>query len=130
MFCLDSNIVIGIFRGDGGLKNKCKIFMEDGVEGYITSITLCELYKGAYLSKEIEKNLLSIKDFISSVKVLDFTNQACEFFGKEFARLQKIGKTPCESDLMIASIAKTHNLILITRDKKDFQNFDIRIEEW
>ena len=35
-----------------------------------------------------------------------------------------------ESDLMIASIAKANGLVLVTRNKKHFENIDIKIEVW
>jgi len=35
-----------------------------------------------------------------------------------------------ESDLMIASIAKNNSLILVTRDKKHFDNLGIKVEQW
>ena len=45
--------------------------------------------------------------------------------------LQKIGKTPCENDLMIASIALANNLILITHNIKEFSRIEnLKLEDW
>ncbi|MEK6933298.1 MAG: hypothetical protein AABW75_00290 [Nanoarchaeota archaeon] len=47
--------------------------------------------------------------------------KSCCWFEEEYARLQKIGKTPSELDLMIASIVKANDLAVVTRNKKDFE---------
>jgi predicted nucleic acid-binding protein len=42
-----------------------------------------------------------------------------------------MGKQTQEFDLMIASIAKENNLIVITRNKKHFEDIpDLKVEEW
>lgn len=128
MYCLDTNTVIDIFRGDRALKEKVEKASDAGI--FITSITLCELYKGAYLSKEAEKSLNEINTFLLYFDSLDLTRDACEIFGKEYSRLQKLGKNTEELDLIIASIAKANNLTLITRDQKHFENINIKKEIW
>lgn len=128
-YCLDSSIVIDWLRGDKELAFKIQE-AQNRVNIFITVITLCELYKGAYYSNRTEKELRIIKDLAESIEILDFSNGACEEFGKEYVRLERTGKQTQESDLMIASIAKTRNLIMITRNKKHFENIDIKIEIW
>ena len=130
MYCLDTNILVGMLRGDASLKSKCFALKEEGAELFITPVTLCELYRGAYLSDRVEDNLSEIHAFILSFSLLEFSDDACSIFGKEYARLQRLGNIPPEFDLIIASIAKANDLVLITRDKKDFENIDIKIKEW
>ncbi len=128
MYCLDTNIVVAAFRGDKEISSK---FLQlNPNETFITPITLCELYKGAFLSSRPEKNLQEIEVFLSSVNLLDFSKEACEFFGREFVRLEKLGKMTRQFDLIIASIAKTNDLILITRNKKDFENIRVKLQPW
>jgi len=129
MYCLDTNIVIDIFRGDEKLREKVNEIGESE-DIFISFITLCELYKGAYLSKEAEKSLNEINTFLLYFDSLDLTRDACEIFGKEYSRLQKLGKNTEELDLIIASIAKANNLTLITRDQKHFENINIKKEIW
>ncbi|MFM6074584.1 MAG: VapC toxin family PIN domain ribonuclease, partial [Dolichospermum sp.] len=50
---------------------------------------------------------------------------------QERARLSKIGKTPAFIDGQIASIAFCNDLILVTNNMADFQDFeDLIIENW
>ena len=133
MYCLDTNIAIDIFRGDNTLKVKVAEVSARGDLAYITTITLCELYKGAYAIKskqKMENELRVIKEFLQSNDLIALDESSCEEFGKVHFQLSIIGKPIPEPDLMIASIAKSHNLILVTRDKKHFENIDVKVEVW
>ena len=129
MYCLDTNIVIDFLRGNKLIINKIN-FMQQNNKMFITAITLCELYRGAFLSSRKDYQLDVIEKFVESIEVLNLEKNACKIFGEEFARLQKIGKITQQLDLIIASIVKANNLVIVTRDKKHFQNLGIRIEEW
>lgn len=128
-YCLDTNIVIDFLRGKKDIIEKIAE-INTLYQIFISPITLCELYKGAYLSKETEKNLIDIENFLLSVELLDFTKEACKKFGEEYSKLESKGKMTEEIDLMIAAIAKVRNLIIVTRNKRHFENIDIKIEVW
>ena len=128
-YCLDTSIVVALFRGDELLKSKFTELSSRG-ELFINYITLCELYKGAFLSILFEKSLQEIAHLLNIVEDLEFNTDACILFGKEYARLNKLGKQTEELDLMIASIAKAYDLTIVTRNKKHFENIDVKIEVW
>lgn len=129
MFCLDTNIVIDIFRGDSALKKKMMQFQ--GQKFSITSITLCELFKGAWKSKNTEKAVQLITDFYKSVELLDFDVASANLFGLNNTVLEKKGSKIPEADLMIASLTIANNKILITRDAKHFKKIpDLNFEKW
>jgi predicted nucleic acid-binding protein len=130
MYCFDTNIIIDIFRGDESLRSKLKKIIVSSVEVFITPITLCELYKGAYLHHNPIEKIKEVDDFVSSFGIIDFTLESAKYFGKEYARLSKIGKLTSEFDLMIACITKINELVLITRDRKDFENVNVKLEIW
>ena len=129
MYCLDTNIAIDIFRGDESLRKKIEKIQDFDVV-FITPITLCELYKGVYLYHKPEEKIGDVNLFVANYQVLDFDLESCKEFGKIYADLNKEGKAIPESDLMIASITKTNDLILVTRDKKHFENTGVKIEVW
>mgnify|MGYP003394695545 CR=1 FL=1 len=128
MYCLDTNIIIDIFRGDEKLKNKINNIGESEYV-FISSITLCELYKGAFSFFKPEEKIKDIDNFIANFQIIDIDSEACKEFGKIHSELKKKGNLFNDFDLIIASIVKSNNLILITRDKH-FENMDIRIEIW
>lgn len=128
MYCLDSTIVIALFRGDKDLRDKIESIDKEKIN--ITSISLCELFKGAH-KKGKEKSLHVLEEFIKNYKTLVLDVKSSRIFGIDYNELVSVGKLTQEPDLMISSIAKVNNLIIVTRNKKHFENIpDLKIEEW
>jgi len=129
MYCLDSDVIIAHFRGDFSIKERLNILLTE--ELFITPITLCELYRGAFLSGNVEKNRLLVEKLLERVSILDFDMPACEIFGRIYGMLKQSGKLTQDSDLMTASICISNNVTLITRNKKHFENIkNLRAVEW
>ena len=120
MYCLDSNIVIENFSGNKQIESRLREIANHDV--FITPVTLCELYKGAFLSNDLEKKVIMINNFLKAVNLLDFDTYSCELYGKIYSDLKKAGRLTQDFDLMIAAICKANNKILITRNKKHFEN--------
>jgi tRNA(fMet)-specific endonuclease VapC len=128
---LDTDIVIAFSRRDQASKNKIEELENLGVELAITSITLCELYRGAFLSMKVEESLAFINEFLERVTLLQQNKDSCLLYGKDFAELKKKGMLTQVMDLMIASISKANNYILVTRNVKDFRNIpDLVVNAW
>ena len=131
MFCLDTNIIIDFLRGNKNIIKKIKKYFDLNISFSITSLCICELYKGAYKSSKTKKNIQKIKSAVSNLEILDFNEIAYNIYGKSFVHLSKIGKRTNEIDLMIASICIANNKILVTRNKKHFENIpDLKLESW
>jgi len=63
--------------------------------------------------------------------ILPYDKKAAEWFASERARLAALGQPPSYVDGQIAAIAQVNNLILVTRNISDYQNFTtIEIENW
>jgi tRNA(fMet)-specific endonuclease VapC len=63
--------------------------------------------------------------------VLPFDQAAADWFAKERIRLQSLGKLCAYADGEIAAIAVSQNLTLVTRNTKDFVNFQqLMVENW
>lgn len=129
MYCFDSSTVIDYMKGDVRIKSELD---EIGpIPICITSITLCELFKGAYLSHDIEKNLSIINNLFDYFDILELDDDAARIYGEKYSELKKIGKLTQDFDLLIASICISHNKVLVTRNKKHFRNIKgLKIEEW
>jgi len=84
----------------------------------------------------ISKKRQDIEDYINNVilakiPLFDYDLKSAQYHAQERARLSKIGKNPGFIDGQIASVAVTNNLILVTNNVADFQDFDgINIENW
>ena len=66
-----------------------------------------------------------------SLPVLDYDVAAAHWHGAERARLEALGRPRPIADGMIAAIAATRNLILVTRNTEDYAPFDgLHLENW
>ena len=100
----------------------------------IASLVVYELMRGVHLLPDSKKRLKTF-DYIETVllkfPILAYGETAAKWHGQQAALLQQLGKTPAFVDAQIAAIAKANNLILITRNVDDFQNFtDLAVENW
>lgn len=129
MYCLDTNIIVNYLMGDVETISKLNN-ISNSDEIFITPLTLCELFRGAYLSSDSDIKLKLIKEFTDLFVLLEFDENVCMEYGKEYARLSKIGKITENIDLMIGCFAKVNNLILVSRNKKHFENMNIKMESW
>ncbi len=131
LYCLDTNIIIDFFRKDLLIKSNIEDSIKKQISLCVTTITLAELFKGAYNSQKQEESLTLIYDFIGRVDLIDFNIDACRLFGQKHAELAKQGKQTQQPDLMIASIVLAHNATLVTRNYKDFINIqDLKLLIW
>ena len=81
-----------------------------------TVINVLELYKGAYRSSQVEKNILQIEKIISGIIQLQIDSGVQETFGKLTASLLKDGNRIGDFDEVIVAICIAHNQNILTRD--------------
>ncbi len=130
MRLLDTNICIYI------LKNKpvkvLEKFKKFNIgELKLSSITVAELYFGAYNSSHIEKKISVIQRFLIPFEIVNFDEKAAIEYGKIKAKLRKNGNIIGELDIQIASIAISNNLILVTNNIKEFAKIEnLEFENW
>lgn len=74
--------------------------------------------------KVLESYIHTIRD---TIPIFDYTPEASVWHAKERAKLIKAGKTPSFVDGMIASIAHTQSLKLVTKNAKDFKMYKVEV---
>ena len=68
---------------------------------------------------------------LASFPVLDYDREAATWHARERARLSTAGRTPPFVDGQIAAIAYVNDLILVTANVSDFENFQgLRVQNW
>ena len=127
-YLLDTNIVIYFLKGKYGIKDKIrKVGLNNCA---ISEITIAELFYGAEKSDYPEDNYRLINDFIDEITIIPIYN-SIQIFGKEKARLHKLGKIISDFDLLIGSTAIANDLIMVTHNIKEFKRLEyIRLEDW
>lgn len=131
-YLLDTNICIHYLKGDFDLKNRVGQIGPNNC--YISEITIAELLFGAENSSpaKYHENVKRVRSFelAFSAQTLP-TVTGFSIYAKEKARLRRSGRIVGEFDLLIGATALRYDLILVTRNTKDFANLaGIQLENW
>ena len=127
-YLLDTNICIFAMRDMYGVNERLESINPQ--QCYVADVTVMELRFGAYKSKNREKNLRIVDNFISKVKVVPFAD-TIDAFCQEKLRLQSLG-TPIEDyDLFIGCAAKVAGLTMVTDNVQHLSRIEgLDIENW
>lgn len=97
----------------------------------VCSVTRAELIFGAVKSGSPDKTRMEQREFLEPLMSLPFDDDAAEQYGSIRAKLESKGTPIGPNDLLIASIALAHNLILVTHNIREFSRIDeLKIEDW
>ncbi|SFE87876.1 PIN domain-containing protein [Spirosoma endophyticum] len=131
-YLLDTNICIHFIKGAYDLGSKIQ---KVGFQScYISEITIAELLYGVENSS-LERRSINLQRVINlrtsfAERVIPIS-QSLEEYAKQKAQLRKIGRRVEDFDIFIGSISIIKNLILVTRNTKDFINMNgVRLENW
>jgi len=127
-YLLDTDICIFYLKNKYRINNK--IIAVGKEHCFVSEITIAELIFGAHNSDNFIKHQhdhLKVLSVASLKRVLD----SLPTYGKEKARLRKIGHSIPELDLLIATTAVHHNMTLVTNNTKHMSRIDgIQLENW
>ncbi len=124
-YLLDTVIVAALFNGEVAIIQKVS-----AVPVYVSSITIGELYFGAYKSARLAGNMAKIHTLATQRAILNCNRLTAERYGEIKEGLRIKGKPIPENDIWIAATALQHNLILVSRDAH-FNHVDgLGFEQW
>lgn len=129
-YLLDTNVCIRYLNGRSP-KIIQRLHELQPTDVVICAITRAELFYGAHKSQNPLRTLSRQQKFVEVFQTLPFDDRAAETYGKIRAALSKAGTPIGPNDLMIASIAVIHNLVLVTHNVKEFSRVqNLHIEDW
>lgn len=99
----------------------------------LNSVVLAELFYGAHRGAVSKRaaNLALINRLQQRFTSLPFDDRAAADYGEIRAYLSASGTPIGPNDLMIASIARTHGLTLVTHNTKEFSRVpSLKLEDW
>lgn len=130
-YLLDTDTCIYLLNGEPRVKKRVA---EVGIEPLaVANITKGELYFGAYNSNHIENNLERIRGFFTmpAPKILPLDDKVMDIFGQLKAELRRQGQLIGDIDLLIAGVAISNHLTLVTNNTKHFKRIpNIFLENW
>jgi tRNA(fMet)-specific endonuclease VapC len=131
MVCLDTSVLVALIRKDQAAIDGLTAEAERGGTVSTTVVSLCELYSGAYGSKNPQKELAKVQDLVSDLGLLELDAGAAKRYG-ELVYDATLKRAPIgDFDLIIASIALEQEEKLVTRNLKHFSRVPGLItEQW
>ena len=127
MYLLDTNAVIAAMKGQQGMVTRIRAQRPQDV--FVSSVILHELYYGAFRSEQTEANVDRVDAL--QFQTLDFDAEDARKAGEIRARLAASGSPIGPYDVLIAGQALSRELILVTRNLREFQRIAaLRIEDW
>ena len=97
----------------------------------ISSITIAELQYGVQKSKQQHKNLLALTNYISPFGIVDFDVKAAIEYGIIRADLERKGKLIGHYDMLIAAVARSLELTVVTNNTREFKRVtELNVENW
>jgi len=129
-YYLDSNILIFVLRGTNRkLAEKIDSTYDNEIK--IPSVVMAELIEGAYASRDAERNIEQVIEYLDSFELIPFGRDAAMICGRIGAGLMAEGRKIGSNDLMIAATVMSRNGVLVTNNTKEFGRIEgLRLEDW
>ena len=129
-YYLDTNIIIYFINGKySSIIDKIKKISSQSI--VIPSIVLAEIEYGAKKSVDYNKTITKYRQFINVFSIEQFDMHAAQEYGMIRSSLEKAGNLIGPNDMLIASIVKANDGILVTNNVREFERIEgLHIENW
>ena len=128
MILLDTNVVIAFFNGSKAVLERVHSEIDRIA---LSTLVVAELDYGAKASQKAKENLEKLHRFVDIVQVVSFDIECAKIFGTIKSKLRKLGKPTGEMDALIAATAMAHKAVLVTGNRKHFENIEgLKVEVW
>jgi len=129
MYLIDTDIIIYSLRNDQTVQQNFQ--KHKAIPKAISVVTYGELVYSARKSRLVQKNLAVTRRIAEIFPILDITSSVMDTFGELKASLESKGSRIDEMDLLIASTALCHNMILVTNNTKHVERIEgLGIDNW
>jgi tRNA(fMet)-specific endonuclease VapC len=129
-YLLDTNHLSALIDRQPALSQRVNAASRAGDRFGVCLPVLCEYRAGIRLGRRYRRNLARLQTSLAILRIWPCDNATIAEFAEIHCELRTTGRLIGPLDLLIASVVRRHNLILLTADQ-DFQNVSgIRIENW
>ena len=130
MYFLDTNTCIYFLNGKYDFIRD-KIMATPPNEIQIPTIVKAELLLGAYKSKKRKENIEKVEKFLEPFEIIPFIDLITYTYAEIRNDIEKKGEVIGPNDMLIASIVKFHEGILVTNNVREFERIKrLKIENW
>src|SRR5258708_19738673 len=117
-YLVDSDVLVGYLKGRQETVSLLQQLLPEGLA--ISAITFGEIAEGIYYGSDPKQHELAFRRLLRGLQVLSVNRQVAGRFAKLRGKLRKQGQLIPDADLLIASTALQHKLVLVTRNRKHF----------
>ncbi len=130
MYLLDTNVCVRILNGSSPSIAR-HFSRESPTTVRLCSIVKAELLFGARKSRRVTETLEALHAFFSPLDSFVFDDACAEHYGSIRADLERNGTPIGANDLLIASIARRHDAILVTHNTREFTRVvGLQVVDW
>ncbi len=117
-FLMDTDAAIALIKAR--LQATAWLKRRAPAEVLLSGVTKAELYYGARKSERVEHNLGVLFRFFEPFRSLTFDDRAAEEYGIIRADLERAGTPIGPNDLLIAALARSRDLTLVSFNRREF----------
>ena len=127
-YLIDTDIASYYLRGKFNLSD---VFDNKGVDQIrLSVVSLSELEVLAFRNPQSKINLSSIALFAQKLGILNLDIRTWRMFSEMKASLLSVGKVRGDFDILIATIARRHGLIMVTNNVAHYDGLSVPVENW
>jgi tRNA(fMet)-specific endonuclease VapC len=129
-YLLDTNACVRLLnRSSPAVVERFKLETPGSIS--LCSVVKAELLYGARKSHQVARNLASLNAFFAPMDSAPFDDEAADHYGMIRADLARMGTPIGANDLLIAAIARAHDLTVVTNNTDEFTRVvGLRVEDW
>ena len=129
IYCLDTDILIEYFRGNEAIRRKVENLTGRDSLGLVW-LTFYEFFKGIFVSGRLGEERF-LQELNETCLILNPSYEAAKMGGEIYALLRKEGRLINDADILIASIVKAYDAVLVTNNEEHFSRIKgLKIENW
>lgn len=130
MYYLDTNTCIYFLNGKFEYI-KTRMLATPPNEIAIPSLVKAELLLGAYKSRNRKANIEKVEKFLDPFEIASFDDLMTYVYADIRFKTEKRGDVVGPNDVVIATIVKFHEGILVTHNVNEFSRIEgLKIEDW
>jgi tRNA(fMet)-specific endonuclease VapC len=128
-FLLDTNTCVYAIKRRPAVIERLQQLSPD--ELAISAISVAELWFGALKSSRPDSTRASVDAFLVPFEMLPFDREAADAYAEVRLGLERVGRPIGERDLLIASIARSRRLTVVTHNVGEFARVPgLTVEDW
>jgi predicted nucleic acid-binding protein len=128
-YSLDSNVVTAILKKHVAVLATLKARLKASHEIIVCPFVYYEVQRGL-LDLGAQVQLKALASFVSPLRWLEFNREIWNAAAEGWVKAKKAGSTHLDPDLLIAYHAQHFEAVVVTRNMRDFQAYEVQVENW